>query len=163
MSTTTSFVPSSVRTCLEAFQLEILEFEPGSTPTAETAAAKIGVEVGRIAKSILFKGKDGSFRMVVLAGDRRINNNRLKRATGFKHRMTSAEETLMVTGYRPGGVCPFALENRDVDILLDSSLFQFDIIYPAAGTDATGVPLSPEMLKKITGGRKVEVANDPNG
>lgn len=161
MSTITSSVPSSVRTCLAAYQLQILEFEPGSTPTAEAAAARIGVEVGRIAKSILLKGKDGNFRMVVLAGDRRINTNQLKRTTGFKHRMTSAEETLKVTGYRPGGVCPFALQDKQVEILLDSSLFQFDRIYPAAGTDATGVPLTPEMLEKITGGRVVEVADSP--
>lgn len=163
MSITSSSVPQPVRTCLDAYQLQILEFEPGSTPTAEAAAARIGVEVGRIAKSILFKGKDGCFRMVVLAGDRRINSNRLKRETGFKHRMTSAEETLTVTGYKPGGVCPFALDKNEVEILLDKSLFEFDQIFPAAGTDATGVPMAPDMLVSITDGRVVEVADNPKG
>ena len=161
MSAVYSSVPSAVRICLEAHQLDILEFEPGSTPTAETAAAKIGVEVGRIAKSILFKGKDGTFRMVVLAGDRRIDSSRMKKVTGCKNRMTSAEETLEVTGYRPGGVCPFALQDSGVVILLDTSLLEYETIYPAAGTDATGVPMSPAMLQTITGGQLVEVADNP--
>ncbi|GAB6194321.1 hypothetical protein JCM39068_40740 [Desulfocastanea catecholica] len=44
-----------------------------------------------------------------------------------------------------------------VAILLDVSLDEYDTVYPAAGTDATGVPLSPDYLQQITGGLKVEV------
>ena len=134
-----------------------LEFEPGSTPTAEAAAQRIGVPVGQIAKSILFKGKDGAFRLVVAAGDRKINSGALKRATGVKHRMASVQETEEATGFLPGGVCPFGLEDTPVTILLDVSLDAYDIVYPAAGTDATGVPLSPGYLRQITGGVKVAV------
>ena len=113
--------------------------------------------VGQIAKSILFKGKDDTYRWVVAAGDKKINSGALKRATGAKHRMASAEETEEATGFRPGGVCPFGLQDRPVAILLDVSLDEYNTVYPAAGTDATGVPLSPAYLQQITGGVKVEV------
>ncbi len=152
-----SNIPPKVRAFLENHALEALEFEPGSTPTAETAAQRIGVPVGQIAKSILFKGKDNQYRLVVAAGDKRINSGALKRTTGVKHRMANAEETQEATGFLPGGVCPFGLGENSVAILLDVSLDEYDIVYPAAGTDATGVPLSPDYLQQITGGVKVEV------
>ena len=152
-----SNIPSKVQTFLEAHDLSALEFEPGSTPTAEKAAQRIGVPVGQIAKSILFKGKDDKYRLVVAAGDKKINSGALKRATGAKHRMANAEETKEATGYRPGGVCPFGLEDTPITILIDASLDEYDTVYPAAGTDATGVPLSPEYLQQITDGEKVEV------
>jgi len=152
-----SNIPSKVQTFLERHDLSALEFEPGSTPTAEKAAERIGVPVGQIAKSILFKGKDQEYRMVVAAGDKKINSGALKRATGAKHRMASAQETKEATGFLPGGVCPFGLENNDVTILLDVSLDEYDVVYPAAGTDATGVPVSPAYLQQVTGGAKVEV------
>lgn len=152
-----SNIPDKVQTFLESHNLAALEFEPGSTPTAETAAQRIGVPVGQIAKSILFKGKDDKFRLVVAAGDKKINSGALKRATGAKHRMATAEETNAVTGFLPGGVCPFGLEDAQLEILLDISLDEYETVYPAAGTDATGVPLSPGYLQQITGGVKVEV------
>lgn len=156
-----TMIPRKVRDILDAHGLDLLEFEPGSTPTAVAAAEKIGVEVGMIAKSILMKGKDGRFRMFVLAGDRRINSSLLRKTTGTKHSMSSADETYEITGYRPGGVCPFALE--DIEIYLDISLKEFDRVYPAAGTDATGVPVSWEKLEEITGGRWVDVSGDTEG
>ena len=70
--------------------------------------------------------------------------------------MTDADETERVTGYRPGGVCPFALEG--VAILLDQDLGLYPTIYPAAGTDATGVPLTFAVLAEITGGRIVDLS-----
>ena len=152
-----SNIPAKVQAFLKSHNLSALEFEPGSTPTAEKAAERIGVPVGQIAKSILFKGKDDAFRLVVAAGDRKINSGALKRATGAKHRMANAEETEIMTGFLPGGVCPFGLEGSPVAILLDVSLDAYDTVYPAAGTDATGVPISPDYLQQITGGVKVAV------
>lgn len=113
--------------------------------------------MGQIAKSILFKGKDDKYRLVVAAGDKKINSGALKRATGAKHRMANARETEEATGFLPGGVCPFGLEDTPIAILLDVSLYEYGTVYPAAGTDATGVPLSPDYLQQITGGVKVEV------
>lgn len=147
-------IPEKVQAVLDAHGLEALEFEPGSTPTAELAAARLGVEVARIAKSLLFRGKDGRYRMVVCPGDKRIPPSTLKKAAGSKLSMTDPDETERVTGYRPGGVCPFALEG--VEILLDHELGNWDRVYPAAGTDSTGVPISLEGLVRATGGRVVE-------
>ena len=148
-------IPAKVRRILEANGLEALEFEPGSTPTAELAARRIGVETARIAKSLLFKDKSGGFHLVVCPGDKRLSSSALKRLIGSRVSMTGAEETERVTGYRRGGVCPFALEG--VEILLDQELDRYATIYPAAGTDATGVPMTFSLLAEITGGRIVDL------
>lgn len=148
-------IPDKVKAVLDANGLAALEFEEGSTPTAESAAAKIGVEVGQIAKSLLFKGASGRAAMVVCAGDKKISSGKIKRLCGEKMSMTNAEETFALTGFRPGGVCPFGVEN--LPIYIDDSLSAWGTIYPAAGTNSTGVPMTFVQLMAITGGKPCEV------
>ncbi|MDR3670763.1 MAG: YbaK/EbsC family protein [Holophaga sp.] len=146
-------IPLKVQKVVDAHGLEVLEYEPGSTPTAEMAARRLGVEVARIAKSLLFKSKAGEFVLVVCPGDKRIPSGVLKRLVGSKVSMTTAEETERVTGFRPGGVCPFGLEG--VEILLDRDLGLYETVFPAAGNDATGVRTTLAQLAEVTGGRVV--------
>jgi prolyl-tRNA editing enzyme YbaK/EbsC (Cys-tRNA(Pro) deacylase) len=148
-------IPERVKQILNSHGLSALEFEPGSAPTSELAAARIGVAVGQIAKSMLFKGKNGSFFLAVCPGDRRVCSKKMKNETGTKVRMARGDETETVTGFRPGGVCPFGVEG--VETLLDIGLAEYPLIYPAAGNDASGVPVTFEQLKRITGGRVVDV------
>lgn len=152
-------IPEKVKSVLDAHGLSALEFEPGSTPTAVSAAARIGVEVGQIAKSMLLKGKDDSFYMVLMAGDRKLKNGKAKAAIGVKTRMATPEETEAVTGFRPGGVCPFGVE--DIPIYVDAALSAYETIYPAAGTDASGVPVTFDYLVEITGGEVAELSDSP--
>jgi prolyl-tRNA editing enzyme YbaK/EbsC (Cys-tRNA(Pro) deacylase) len=152
-------LPDKVRQVLEAHNLSAIEFEEGSTPTSVLAAQKLGVAVGNIAKSLLFLGKDGRYRLLVCPGDRKVSNSKLKAALGVKSRMATAEETLAATGFKPGGVCPFGLEG--IEILLDRSLADYGTLYPAAGTDSSGVPLDFQTLQRITGGRLVDCSDPP--
>ena len=149
-------IPTKVRTVLEQESLKALEFTPGSTPTAAMAAEQIGVEVGQIAKSILMRGKDGVYRMFLMAGDRKISSGKVKRFTGVKHSMAGADETEQATGFLPGSVCPFGVEG--VEIYVDRSLAEFDTVYPAAGTDASGVPIAYDHLLELCGGAECDVA-----
>jgi len=148
-------IPEKVRHVLDAHGLKALEFESGSTPTAETAATRIGVEVGQIAKSLLFRGSVGRFVLIVCAGDRKVSSGAVKRLAGEKLSMANSDETFATTGFRPGGVCPFGLEG--VEIFIDESLKAWSQVYPAAGNDASGVPTSYEQLLEICGGKSCDV------
>ena len=148
-------IPGHVQSVLDANNLSALTFEPGSTPTSELAAEKIGCEVGQIAKSMLFKGKDGVFRLFLCPGDRRVDNKKLKNFLGFKARMASADETYEITGFRPGGVCPFGITS--IDIFIDQGLSVYPMIYPAAGTDASGVPMTFAQLKQVANASECDV------
>jgi len=154
-------IPDKVKKILDAQGLVALEFEEGSTPTAETAAARIGVKVGQIAKSLVFKGVSGKAVMVVCAGDRKISSGKIKRLCGEKMSMTNAEETRALTGFLPGGVCPFGVDT--IPVYVDDSLAVWDTVYPAAGTNSTGVPISYAALLKIAGGARCDVAGDTAG
>jgi prolyl-tRNA editing enzyme YbaK/EbsC (Cys-tRNA(Pro) deacylase) len=151
-------IPAKVQACLDEHQLSVLQFEPGSTPTSELAASKIGVAVGQIAKSMLFKAKDGRFHLVVCAGDRRVCNKRMRRYLGVKARMATVEETLAITGFEPGGVCPFGVTQAHIHI--DVSLAGYQQVYPAAGTDSTGVPTNYPQLLLITAGETCDVMQE---
>ena len=142
-------IPDKVRAILEKHDLQAIEFEDGSTPTADLAAAKLGVGIGNIAKSLLFVTKDRRFFMVVCPGDRKVSNAKLRSLTGGKTRMARFEETVEATGFRPGSVCPFGVDG--VEIVLDAHLGSFETIYPAAGTDCSGVPMSFAKLQEVTG------------
>jgi len=55
-------------------------------------------------------------------------------------------------------VCPFAVDA--VEIFLDSSLKKWPTVYPAAGTDASGVPVTFDQLLAISNAVEVDVASD---
>jgi len=132
-------------------QLNIIVMED-NTSTAALAAQALGTEVGQIAKSILFKTKSDKYFMVVSAGDVRLDAKAMKGELGEKVRMADADEVLEMTGFKVGGVCPFALR-QELPIYLDESLKRYDVVYAAAGTAHTALPISYEELLNITAGR----------
>ena len=145
-------IPEKVSRVLAAHGLAAIEFEPGSTATSQLAADRLGVRVGQIAKSLLFLGKDGRYVMLLCPGDRKVSSSKLKVVLGVKTRMARHEEAVAATGFEPGGVCPFGIDAR-IRILIDDSLAQYRTIYPAAGTGASGVPMTFAQLVAITGGQ----------
>jgi len=127
-----------------------------NTSTSELAAQALGLEVGQIAKSILYKSKD-DYLMVVAAGDVRLDGKLVKQLAGSRVRMANAEEVMAVTGYPPGGVCPFALPTV-FPIYADASLQRFEVVYAAAGSPHSAVPVTFDELMALTGANPCDVA-----
>ena len=121
----------------------IIEFDVSSA-TVSLAAAAVGVEEGKIAKSLGFMTPDGPV-IVVMAGDVKTDNAKFKATFKTKARMIPFEEVESVVGYAAGGVCPFGV-NEGIKVYLDESLRRFDIVYPAAGTARSAVKLTVEEL-----------------
>ncbi|MDI3534062.1 MAG: hypothetical protein PWQ82_427 [Thermosediminibacterales bacterium] len=141
---------------LDKFDLGLKILIPkGDTSTVETAANTLGVEQGQIAKSLLFRA-GCEYVMVVSAGDVRINDKKLKKITGHKPKLAKPVEVKEITGYSIGGVCPFDLKNP-VTIYLDKSLRRSDVVYVAAGTANSALPINIDQLIEITGGKEVDV------
>ena len=121
----------------------VLEFD-ASSATVELAAAVLGVEGARIAKTLSFKGNDGVI-LIVAAGDARIDNRKYKDFFGLKAKMLSHEEALELTGHPVGGVCPFAVK-EGVTVYTDISLKRFSTVFPAAGSASSAIELSCDEL-----------------
>lgn len=126
---------------------DILEFETSSA-TVELAAQTVGVEPGRIAKTLCFKSNEGAL-LIVAAGDAKTDNAKFKAEFGYKARMLSAEETLQFTGHEIGGVCPFGLTN-DIPVYLDFSMKRFTTVYPACGSSNSAIKLSCDELERFS-------------
>ncbi|BAF60405.1 MAG: YbaK/EbsC family protein [Pelotomaculum sp.] len=142
-----------VQSYLDRFNLglRIIELEE-STSTCELAAAALGVEVGQIAKTLVFLADDRPV-LVVASGDNKVKSGKLKRCLGAsKVRMADPETVERVTGYPVGGVCPVALPER-MPVLLDGSMRRFPVVYAAAGTPRSALPVTMEQLEIITGGK----------
>ena len=126
----------------------VLEF-PVSSATVELAAAALGVEVARIAKTLSFKTADGCM-LILAAGDARIDNHKFKEKFHIKAKMLSADEVLELIGHPVGGVCPFAV-NEGVKVYLDESLKRFGTVFPACGSSNSAIELTLPELEKYSG------------
>ena len=130
-----------------------------STATVETAARALGVEPGRIAKTLAVRAGEQLF-LLCTRGDARLDNRKCKDALGARPRMLGAEETLDVTGHPVGGVCPFGLK-RPLPVYLDVSLKAFDVVYPAGGSLNTSVEVGTERLFDLVAERWVDLCRLP--
>ncbi|MDE6455403.1 MAG: YbaK/EbsC family protein [Dysosmobacter sp.] len=140
-----------VRAYLKGFGVEgrIREFSVSSA-TVELAAAAVGVEGARIAKSLSFKVEDKPI-IIVAAGDAKIDNAKYKARFRAKAKMLTHEEAHSLIGHDVGGVCPFALP-EDVKVYLDVSLKRFETVFPAAGSDSSAIELTCGELEKYSSG-----------
>ena len=131
-----------------------------STATVELAAQALGVEPGRIAKTLAIR-VNGEVSLVVARGDARLDNGKSKAEFGGRPRMLGAEETLALTGHPVGGVCPFGL-STPLAVYCDVSLRAFDMVYPAAGSLNSSVEVTPERLAALVSRRWVDVCRVPD-
>lgn len=121
-----------------------------STATSELAAAALGVELGRIAKTLTLRHKEKGAVLLVVSGDCRLDNKKFKKALGFNPRMLTADEALQRTGYQVGGICPFDIP-AGMDIYLDESLKRFATVFPACGSANSMIELTPAELAEYSG------------
>ncbi|WP_407312570.1 YbaK/EbsC family protein [Desulfosporosinus sp. SB140] len=133
--------------------IEILTFKDTSTVTK--AAESLNVTPGEIAKSLLFKVKD-HFVMILMAGDKRLDNRKFKDVFEGKAKMPESEEVVAVTGHPVGGVCPFGLK-QPIPVYLDYSLKAYTHVFPAAGEPNTAIKLTVDVLEELTGGQWIDV------
>jgi Cys-tRNA(Pro) deacylase len=145
-----------VQKFIEPFpDLQIILFDT-STHTAELAAATLGVAAGQIAKTLVFIADENPV-LIVTCGDKKVNTKKFAKAIGVKKvKFASAEVVQELTGFSPGGVSPVGLLQY-LPVYLDNSLYIYDIVYAAAGTDNSALPVKPDRLQEITGAKVVNV------
>lgn len=126
----------------------VMEFDESSA-TVELAAQAIGCEPARIAKTMSFLIDDKAI-LIVTAGNVKIDNKKYKAYFHTKAKMIPWDDVEGYIGHAPGGVCPFAVK-EDINVYLDTSLKDFDTVYPAAGSSNSAVKLTPDELYTLSG------------
>jgi prolyl-tRNA editing enzyme YbaK/EbsC (Cys-tRNA(Pro) deacylase) len=128
----------------------------GAARTAQEAADSLGVQLGQIAKSVIFKRKeDGVAVLVVTSGDRRVDEKKVAARVGKLGR-ADADFVKAHTGFSIGGVSPVAHLHPPLT-LLDQDLWRFDEIWAAAGHPHGVFRLSPQDLPGLTGALVADV------
>ena len=122
-----------------------------SSATVELAAQALGCAPEHIAKTLSFVDGEGAL-LILAAGNARIDNGKFKARFGMKAKMLPADQVEALVGHAVGGVCPFGV-NPGVPVYLDESLRRYDVIYPAAGNDHSGVRLSVDELYRASGAK----------
>lgn len=127
-----------------------------SARTAQEAADALGIAVGQIAKSIIFRRKsDDAAVLVVTSGDRRVDEKKVEAHVGKVGR-ADADFVKSRTGFSIGGVSPVAHATPPVT-LIDQDLLRFDVVWAAAGHPNGVFPLHPSDLQRLTGAPVVDV------
>jgi prolyl-tRNA editing enzyme YbaK/EbsC (Cys-tRNA(Pro) deacylase) len=118
--------------------------------TSQQAADALGVALGQIAKSVVFRRlADDAAVVVIASGDRRIDERRLGALAGPVGRADAAFVRER-TGFAIGGVSPVALAGAP-QLVLDRELQRFDVVWAAAGHPNGVFRLTPAELQALTG------------
>ncbi len=127
---------------------------PESTRTSADAAAAIGVEVGQIAKSLVF-AVDGEPVVVVLSGVDRVDPEKLRALRGAQAvERADADWVRAATGFPIGGVSPLG---HDVPVVVDAGLAAYGSIWAAAGTPNAVYPTTFTELVAASGAQVGDV------
>ena len=120
-----------------------------SSATVDLAAAAVGCEPCRIAKTLSFMTDKGPI-LIVAAGDAKIDNPKYKAQFHTKAKMLTPDKAIEMVGHAVGGVCPFAV-NEGVKVYLDESMRRFETVFPAAGSANSAIELTLPELEKYSG------------
>lgn len=135
-------------------EVEVAHF-PSGTRTADEAAAAVGCDVAQIVKSLVFVAvaPDGAEQpiLALTSGANRADTDALARTVGAAHvRKADAEEARAATGYAIGGTPPFG-HATPLEVLMDETLLDHEVVWAAAGTPMTVFPIAPDRLRDVAG------------
>ena len=123
-----------------------------SARTALDAANALGIEVGQVASSIVFKLPSGNPLLVITSGRHRVDTELVAKNLGVEklHR-ADADFVKNASGFSIGGVSPVGWVNKPEIILIDQALNDYDVAWAAAGHPHSVYPTSFEELARVTG------------
>ncbi len=137
-------------------EFQVIEL-PGSTRTAVEAAQAIGVQVGQIVKSLIFKTKHTHRPILVIAsGSNRVKEKKIEALIEEPLGKADADFVREQTGFVIGGIPPVG-HPHPIQTFIDKDLLQYDVIWAAAGTPHAVFRLTPTELVRITDGTLTDI------
>ncbi len=126
--------------------------------SAAEAAAGLGIEVGQIASSIIFKLPDNSPLLVITSGRHRVDTQLVAGELGVeKLERVDADYVKENSGFSIGGVAPIGWINNPSITLIDEALNDYEVVWAAAGHPHAVFPTSYSELLGCTGAKSMMV------
>ncbi|MEM0123842.1 MAG: YbaK/EbsC family protein [Conexivisphaerales archaeon] len=105
----------------------------GQSYRAYEASKELGIDVHDVVKSVLFVTSEGDAVLVIVRGDRRVDQGKLARELGTrKLRLASKEEVARITGYKVGALPPVGHKNM-IKTMIDYAISLEKIVYAGGG------------------------------
>ncbi len=125
--------------------------------TSQQAADALGIDVGQIAKSLIFRAaRSGRAVLVIAAGDRRVDETKVTAALGEAIDRATPDFVREHSSFAIGGVAPLA-HAKPMVTFVDASLRRFEVVWAAGGTPHTVFPIAPADLLRVSGGTELQV------
>ena len=131
-----------------------------SARTAAEAAAALGIEVGQIASSIVFKLPNGEPLLVITSGRHRVDTTLVAQLLNVESLgRADADYVKDASGYSVGGVAPVGWIKPPTQTLIDEALNDYEVVWAAAGHPHAVFPTTFEELKKASGALPAKVGD----
>jgi prolyl-tRNA editing enzyme YbaK/EbsC (Cys-tRNA(Pro) deacylase) len=131
-----------------------------SARTAQEAASALGIEVGQIASSLIFKLPDGSPLLVITSGRHRVDTDLVAKNLGVeKLGRVDADYVKEKSGFSIGGVAPIGWVSP-ATILIDQALNDYEVVWAAAGHPHAVYPTNFAELLECTGAKPMIVGDN---
>lgn len=134
---------------LISYELREYEVDPENL-AAETVAAKIGLPLEEVFKTLVARGDRNGICMAVIPGDAELDLKALAAASeNRKIQLVPVKELQGLTGYIRGGVTALAAK-KDYPVYVDETVELYDKISISAGIRGMQILLAPEDYLKAT-------------
>ena len=128
--------------------------------TAIDAANGLGIEVGQIASSLIFKLPSGNPLLIITSGRHRVDTELVAKNLGIAELgRADANYVKDVSGYSVGGVSPLGWISKPEIILIDEALSDYDVVWAAAGHPHAVYPTTYDELIQCTGAQPMIVGD----
>ena len=128
--------------------------------TAIDAANGLGIEVGQIASSLIFKLPSGNPLLIITSGRHRVDTDLVAKNLDIPELgRADANYVKEVSGYSVGGVSPLGWISKPEVILIDEALNDYDIVWAAAGHPHAVYPTTYGELIQCTGAQPMVVGD----
>jgi Cys-tRNA(Pro)/Cys-tRNA(Cys) deacylase len=137
-------------------KFEIFEYEYDQIG-AERAAEAIGRPLEMVCKTLIVKATGNAYWIAIIPGDQRFDPRRMADAIDARHAdLADQKEAEKVTGYRVGGMSPFAMR-RKLPVVIEESLLALDTIIVNGGRRGVLIEMITEELVQILDARPADI------
>jgi Cys-tRNA(Pro)/Cys-tRNA(Cys) deacylase len=132
------------------FRIHTYDHDPNAKSYGAEAAAKLGLDEGRVFKTLVVSVDAGTLCVAVLPVACQLDLKRFARAVGAKKAaMADKSAVQRTTGYILGGVSPLG-QKKKLATVIDASAEALDTIFVSAGRRGLQMELSPTDLRTLT-------------
>lgn len=119
----------------------------------QTVARLLGQNPCTVFKTLVARGKSGSYAVFVIPVMEELNVKQAAKAAGEKSvELVAVKQLLPLTGYVRGGCSPIGMKKAFLTVF-DQSALALDTIIVSAGRIGLQIECAPSDLTKLTGGK----------